>query len=97
LIPIDCSCSVHFFQIYKLKDQFYVHFHQYPFFDKNQKQYPDAEKRFFSRSQWFDLLMGTSQVRKDILQGKTESEIRQAWEKDLQAYRSFREKYLLFE
>ena len=41
--------------------------------------------------------MGSSQVRKDILQGKTESEIRQAWEKDLQAYRSLREKYLLYE
>ena len=61
------------------------------FYQLYQKQYPDAEKRFFSRSQWFDLLMGTSQVRKDILQGKTESEIRQAWEKDLQAYRSLRE------
>jgi len=67
------------------------------FYQLYQKQYPDAEKRFFSRSQWFDLLMGTSQVRKDILQGKTESEIRQAWEKDLQAYRSLREKYLLYE
>ena len=30
--------------------------------------------------------MQCSQVRKDILQGKTESEIRQAWENDLQAY-----------
>lgn len=67
------------------------------FYQFYQKQYPDAEKRFFSRSQWFDLLMGTSQVRKDILQGKTESEIRQAWEKDLQAYRSLRKKYLLYE
>lgn len=40
------------------------------FYQLYQKQYPDAEKRFFSRSQWFDLLMGSSQVRKDILQGK---------------------------
>ena len=68
-----------------------------PFYQIYQKQYRVAGKCFFSRSQWFDLLMGTSQVRKDILQGKTESEIRQAWEKDLQAYRSLREKYLLYE
>jgi uncharacterized protein YbbC (DUF1343 family) len=67
------------------------------FYRLYQKLYPDAEKRFFSRPQWFDLLMGTSQVRKDILQGKTESEIRQAWEPSLQAYRALRKKYLLYE
>ena len=41
--------------------------------------------------------MGTSQVRKDILQGKTETEIRRTWEKDLQLYRAIRAKYLLYE
>lgn len=67
------------------------------FYRLYQKLYPDAEKRFFSRPQWFDLLMGNSQVRKDMIQGKTESEIRQAWEPSLQAYRALRKKYLLYE
>lgn len=61
-----------------------------------QSLYSDAEARFFTRPQWFDLLMGTSQIRKDILQGKNETEIRRRWEKDLQTYRLLRQKYLLY-
>lgn len=53
--------------------------------------------KFFSRPQWFDLLMGTSQVRRDILQGKTEQEIRTAWNAKLAQFRTMREKYLLYE
>lgn len=67
------------------------------FYRAYQFLYPDAEKRFFTRPRWFDLLMGTSQVRKDILRGKTETEIRRTWEKDLQLYRAIRAKYLLYE
>ena len=67
------------------------------FYRAYQALYPDAEKRFFTRPRWFDLLMGTSQVRKDILQGKPETEIRRTWEKDLQLYRTIRAKYLLYE
>ena len=52
--------------------------------------------KFFSRPQWFDLLMGTGQVRQDILEGKTEDEIRQGWEKELERYKAMRTKYLLY-
>lgn len=51
---------------------------------------------FFSRPQWFDLLLGTDTVRKDILKGKTEKEIRDSWQKDLQTYLAARDKYLLY-
>lgn len=51
---------------------------------------------FFSRSRWFDLLMGTDAVRKDILKGKTEKEIRNSWQKELQAYQEIRKKYMLY-
>lgn len=54
------------------------------------------EKEFFTRPHWFDLLMGTDQIRKDIIQGKTEDEIRAAWEKELTAYKAIRKKYLLY-
>ena len=37
-----------------------------------------AEKEFFTRPHWFDLLMGTNQVRLDILKNKTEEQIRSA-------------------
>lgn len=52
---------------------------------------------FLTRPQWMDLLMGTRQVRLDILQGKEEAAIRAAWEKDLEAYRKMRTRYLLYE
>ena len=40
--------------------------------------------------------MGTSQVRLDILQGKTEQQIRSDWKKDLEKYKTMRKKYLLY-
>lgn len=51
---------------------------------------------FFSRSRWFDLLMGTDSVRKAILRGESEEMIRKSWQKELQTYRNMREKYLLY-
>ena len=55
------------------------------------------EHAFLTRPQWMDLLMGTRQVRLDVLQGKEEAAIRAAWEKDLKAYRKMRTRYLLYE
>lgn len=55
------------------------------------------EHAFLTRPQWMDLLMGTRQVRLDVLQGKEEAAIRAAWEKDLEAYRKMRTRYLLYE
>lgn len=52
---------------------------------------------FFSRPQWFDLLMGTDTVRKSILNGESEQQIRQNWETGLRFYRTMRKKYLLYE
>jgi len=52
--------------------------------------------KFFSRSRFFDLLMGTDQVRLDILKGKDETGIRSAWQADLDKYRTLRKKYLLY-
>lgn len=56
-----------------------------------------AEKEFFTRPHWFDLLMGTNQVRLDILKYKTEEQIRSAWQKKLNQYKEIRKKYLLYE
>lgn len=51
---------------------------------------------FFSRPRWFDLLMGTDSVRKAILKGEPENEIRKSWQKELQSYQEMRSKYLLY-
>ena len=52
---------------------------------------------FLTRPQWFDLLMGTDQVRKDMLAGKSEPEIKDVWKKELSTYTAMRKKYLLYE
>ncbi|WP_455587678.1 exo-beta-N-acetylmuramidase NamZ family protein [Bacteroides sp.] len=51
---------------------------------------------FFDRARWFDLLMGTDTVRKAILAGKSEREIRAEWKGDLLKYKDMRKKYLLY-
>lgn len=51
---------------------------------------------FFSRSRWMDLLMGTSKVRTAIIAGKSEAEIRNSWQKELNSYKDMRKKYLLY-
>ena len=56
---------------------------------------PDKNK-FFSRPEFFDKLAGTDVLRKQIIAGKTESEIRDSWAADLATYKSMRKKYLLY-
>ncbi|WP_229254645.1 exo-beta-N-acetylmuramidase NamZ family protein [Dyadobacter linearis] len=64
------------------------------------KAYPDKE-RFFDRSQSkqmgnFDLLSGTENLRKQIIAGTSEEEIRKSWESGLSQYKETRKKYLLY-
>lgn len=51
---------------------------------------------FFSRPSWFDLLMGTSNVRQSIIAGKSEADIRASWQKELEAYKQMRKQYLIY-
>ncbi len=55
---------------------------------------PDKEK-FFGPS--MDLLAGSDQLRKQIIAGKTEEEIRASWQEGLARFRQVREKYLMYE
>lgn len=64
------------------------------FLDFYQKSGYDAS--FISRTRWFDLLMGTDRTRKAIADGKTETEIRQTWQAELQKYKEMRRKYVLY-
>ena len=56
--------------------------------------FPDKLK-FFNDAN-FDTHMGTSKLREQIASGMTEDEIRETWQKDLEGYRTMREKYLLY-
>ena len=56
---------------------------------------PDKSK-FFTRADFFDKLAGTDELRKQIVAGKTEQEIRASWAADLAEYKQMRKKYLLY-
>ncbi len=51
---------------------------------------------FFSRPEFFDKLAGTDELRKQIIAGQSEAEIRESWAADLAAYKVMRKQYLLY-
>lgn len=51
--------------------------------------------KFFEKS--FDLLAGSDQLRKQIIAGKTEEEIRASWQEGLEQFKEIRKQYLLYE
>lgn len=51
---------------------------------------------FFARPEFFDKLAGTDQLRKQIMAGASERQIRDSWAADLKAYKQMRKKYLLY-
>ncbi len=57
-----------------------------------QDMYPDK----FEMKEYFDLLWGTDQVRKDILNGLGTEEIISKWQKDLETFKEVRNNYLLY-
>ena len=59
-------------------------------FYKNSTQ----QDKFFNN--FFEKLAGTSELRKQIIAGKTEAEIRASWEPALANYKAIRKKYLLY-
>lgn len=55
--------------------------------------FPDKDSFFTS---YIDLLAGSDKLRKQVISGRTEDEIRDSWEAELDAFRKIREKYLLY-
>lgn len=52
--------------------------------------------RFFRDDRFFDLIAGNSLLKQQIIEGKTEEEIRASWEEDLNLYKALRKRYLLY-
>ena len=52
---------------------------------------------FFLKNLWFDTLAGTDELRKQIISGTPETEIRKSWQKDLENFEKIRRKYVLYE
>jgi uncharacterized protein YbbC (DUF1343 family) len=58
--------------------------------------YRKWEKKEDFFTEYFDTLAGTDALRMQILQGKTEIEIRATWQPALQQYKALRKKYLMY-
>jgi uncharacterized protein YbbC (DUF1343 family) len=54
----------------------------------------DTDPEFFNA--YFDKLAGTKTLRRQIIEGVPESEIRRSWEPGIQKFKLIREKYLLY-
>ena len=52
---------------------------------------------FFLKNNFIDKLAGTDDLKKQIIEGKSEAEIRASWEPALTKYKAIRKKYLLYE
>jgi uncharacterized protein YbbC (DUF1343 family) len=63
--------------------------HLIEFYQKSKLQ-----DKFFNS--YFDTLAGTDMLRKQILAGMTESQIRASWQPELEKYKLLRKKYLLY-
>ena len=59
------------------------------------KHFPDKAK-FFNANLFFDKLAGTHQLRKDIIAGKSDQEIRASWQAKLHQLKEIRQQYLLY-
>ena len=58
--------------------------------------FAEQNQDFFLKSNFFDKLAGTYQLREQLKAGKTVEQIRQSWQEDLKAYKQIRKKYLLY-
>ena len=58
------------------------------------RNYPEKDKFFDKR--FFDLLAGSSELREQIIAGKSAEEIRTSWETNLLQFKMMRKKYLLY-
>ena len=60
-------------------------------------QKSNDKTKFFSSPSFFDKLAGSDSLRKQIIAGLTETQIRASWKADLDKYKTIRKKYLLYE
>ncbi|MFZ4457163.1 MAG: exo-beta-N-acetylmuramidase NamZ family protein [Bacteroidales bacterium] len=53
-------------------------------------------ERFFTNPRFFDQLVGNTTVRRMIVDGKSENDINEVWQKELSHYKKMRKQYLLY-
>ncbi len=61
------------------------------------KKMTDADQKYFLDNNFIDKLAGSDQLRKQIIAGKSEEEIRETWKPGLEKFMMTRKKYLIYE
>ena len=64
---------------------------------KSYKNYKNPQQDFFLKNLFFDKLAGSDELRKQIIAGKSEAEIRASWQNGLADFEKIRVKYILYE
>lgn len=64
---------------------------------KAYKDYKNPQQNFFLKNLFFDKLAGTDELRKQIIAGKSASQIKDSWKGDLENYQKIRVKYVIYE
>ncbi|MBO6184856.1 MAG: DUF1343 domain-containing protein [Chryseobacterium sp.] len=64
---------------------------------KAYKNYKNSEQDFFLKNLFFDKLAGSDELRKQIISGKSEKEIKSSWKTDLEKFSKIRSKYIVYE
>lgn len=62
----------------------------------NSYKSPKGKSDFFHRNLFFDKLAGTDRLRKQIIAGKSEKEIKQSWAEGLKNFEKIRTKYIIY-
>jgi uncharacterized protein YbbC (DUF1343 family) len=60
------------------------------------KLFPNKDS-FFLKGNSFELRTGTGELRQQLIEGKSEEEIRKSWEPKLSEFKAIRKKYLLYQ
>ena len=64
---------------------------------KAYKNYKNSQQDFFLKNLFFDKLAGSDELRKQIIAGKSEKEIRTSWQTGLEKFKKIRSKYVIYE
>ncbi len=76
---------------------------KFPIYEINLKHLINSYKAltnktsYFNKNLFFDKLSGNKKLREQIINGKSEEEIKKSWEEDLNNFKKIRSKYLLYD
>lgn len=63
---------------------------------KAYKNYKNPQQDFFLKNLFFDTLAGSDELRKQIISGRSEKEIKSSWKADLEKFSKIRSKYIVY-